>query len=71
MARKRNYFPQGYTTCGCTNILYDKRPIPPNTSTDIEITYNADDLGFFNKTVSIYGNTENSPIVLKLRGYVE
>lgn len=55
-------------SCGCTHIMYDEKPIPPGTSTEINITYHADDLGYFNKTVSIYGNTDDSPILLRLKG---
>jgi|AGTN01.2.fsa_nt_gi Protein of unknown function (DUF1573). len=58
-------------SCGCTHIEFDKKPVVPGTSTEIQIRYNAEDTGYFNKTVSIYGNTENSPIVLKLKGNVE
>lgn len=58
-------------SCGCTDVLYDKEPVLPDASTKIEITYNADDTGYFNKTVSVYGNAEGSPVVLRLKGNVE
>lgn len=58
-------------SCGCTDVLYDKEPVLPDASTEIRITYNADDTGYFNKTVSVYGNAEGSPVVLRLKGNVE
>lgn len=58
-------------SCGCTKISYNKNPVVPGSSLEINIIYNAEDLGYFNKTVSIYGNIDNSPLVLKLKGNVE
>lgn len=45
-------------SCGCTNIAYDKRPIDTDSTTELSITYNAEDNGYFNKTVSVYENIE-------------
>lgn len=58
-------------SCGCTAVSYKKEPVPPDSSMEIEITYNAEDMGYFNKTVSIYGNIGNLPLVLRLKGIVE
>lgn len=58
-------------SCGCTHIEYEKRPILPDSTTVISIKYNADDRGHFNKTVSLYGNIENSPLVIRLKGNIE
>lgn len=58
-------------SCGCTNIMYDKKPIAPDSAAEISITYNADDIGHFNKTVSVYGNMDNSPLIILLKGNIE
>ena len=58
-------------SCGCTSISYSKEPTPPDASIEIEITYNAEDKGYFNKTVSIYANTEVSPVIIRLKGVVD
>lgn len=58
-------------SCGCTHIEYEKRPISPDSTTIIKITYNADDMGHFNKTVSLYGNTEDSPLIIRLKGNIK
>lgn len=58
-------------SCGCTQIEYEKKPILPDEFTEINITYNADNVGYFNKTVSIYGNMDVSPLIVKLKGNIE
>ena len=55
-------------SCGCTSISYNKEPTLPGSSLEIEITYNAEDPGYFNRTVSIYGNMDNSPLIIRLKG---
>lgn len=55
-------------SCGCTDISYPKEPVPPNSSIEVEITYNAEDKGYFNKTVSLYTNAKDTPIILRLKG---
>lgn len=58
-------------SCGCTHIEYEKKPIHPDSTTIVSITYNADDRGYFNKTVSVYGNMDNSPLIIRLKGNTE
>ncbi|RNC63491.1 DUF1573 domain-containing protein [Proteiniphilum sp. X52] len=55
-------------SCGCTSINYKKEPALPGSSMEIEITYNAEDPGYFHRTVSIYGNMDNSPLMIRLKG---
>lgn len=55
-------------SCGCTSVSYSKELVVPGSSMEIKITYNAEDLGYFNKTVSIYGNMNNSPLIIRLKG---
>ncbi|MEA4919283.1 DUF1573 domain-containing protein [Proteiniphilum sp.] len=59
------------SSCGCTDVLYDRKPVLPDSLTEISITYDADDSGYFHKTVSIHGNAEESPFILKIKGNVE
>ena len=58
-------------SCGCTHIEYEKKPVHPDSTTIVSITYNADDRGYFNKTVSVYGNMDNSPLIIRLKGNIE
>ena len=56
------------TSCGCTVVTYDKRPVMPKDSIKVNITYKADYPGHFNKTIGIYCNTPESPIVVRVKG---
>jgi hypothetical protein len=58
-------------SCGCTHISYEKKPIMPDSTTVLKIKYNADDMGHFNKTVSVYGNMKDSLLVIRLKGNIE
>ncbi len=40
-------------SCGCTNIDYNKKPVLPDATLEINITYNAEDEGHFNRSVYI------------------
>jgi len=58
-------------SCGCTGIEYEKKPIPPDSTTRVSITYHADETGRFNKKVFVYGNMDNSPLIIRLKGNVK
>ena len=58
-------------SCGCTATSYESEPIAPGAKTQIEATYNAKSVGKFTKTVSVYTNLIDEPIVLTLKGIVE
>jgi hypothetical protein len=58
-------------SCGCTKVDYDRQSIAPNATTEINITYNADETGRFDRTVSVFGNMSDSPLIIRLRGVVE
>ncbi len=57
-------------SCGCTATSYDKEPIAPGVATQIKAEYNAKNLGKFSKTVTVYTNLDEKPIVLTIRGEV-
>ena len=56
------------TSCGCTKVNYPKTPTPPGGTLKFNITYDADKLGYFNKSLKVYGNMEGSPIKLVVKG---
>ena len=58
------------TSCGCTAALFEKRPVVPGKKTAITVTYKAEEVGMFNKSVTVYANTDNSPIKLRIKGEV-
>lgn len=57
-------------SCGCTEIEFSKKPVLPGKSTEIIATFDAEDLGVFNKTVTLTMNIEKSSQVLRLKGTV-
>ena len=58
-------------SCGCTEVEWPEKVIRPEKTGTITITYDAVHQGQFRKTVYIYANTKNSPILLTLEGTVE
>ncbi len=57
-------------SCGCTDIEYPKSPILPGKDAIVLVTYDAEMLGVFNKTITLTMNIENSTQVLHLKGTV-
>ena len=58
-------------SCGCTAPEWPKEPILPGQTGVIKVTYNTDIPGAFAKTISVYSNAKNSPVVLSIKGTVE
>lgn len=54
-------------TCGCTATNYSRAPIMPNKKSQIEITFDAESKGVFNKTIYVYLNSETSEDTIELR----
>ena len=58
-------------SCDCTTVGYNKEVVSPGSALELEITYNAEDVGEFYRVVYIYGNTEQSPLTIMLEGEVK
>ncbi len=58
-------------SCGCTATNYPKEPVNPGESASITATYNAKSAGSFNKTLTVYTNTEDAVKVLRIKGVVQ
>lgn len=58
------------TSCGCTNADWEMKPIEKGKSTTISADITLDETGYFSKTLSVYCNVENSPIILTVKGNV-
>ena len=56
------------TSCGCTKVEYDNRPVPPGQSMDLKVIYEAEESGRFTKVVTVYSNAETSPVRLRIKG---
>jgi hypothetical protein len=59
------------TSCGCTNAEWEKQPIAAGETTVVHADIVMDHPGHFAKTLQVYGNMSNSPLVLSIVGVVE
>lgn len=57
-------------SCGCTVPKWSKEPIKGGDESSIEVKYNTKRPGSFSKSITVYSNATNSPIVLKIKGNV-
>ena len=58
------------TSCGCTGVEWEKRPIEPGKTTTISVEMTPDETGYFSKTIDVYGNIKESPLRLTINGNV-
>lgn len=59
-------------SCGCTVPTWPKEPIMPGKSSNIHVKYNTNNIGGFNKTITVTSNAVDNPrLVLKIKGTVE
>lgn len=56
------------TSCGCTKVEYPKEPARPGETLEVKVTYEAEEAGYFSKKITVYCNTENSPLRLTVKG---
>ncbi len=57
-------------SCGCTSPNWTKEPIAPGAKGEIEATYNAAAIGFFNKSLTVISNASPSMLILHIKGTV-
>ena len=57
-------------SCGCTTPVYSKEPLMPGQSAKIEVGYDTNLLGVFNKKITIFSNAINNSIILTIKGEV-
>ena len=58
------------SSCGCTVPTWPQEPILPGKSDVIKVTYNTNNIGAINKTVTVNSNAKTSRIVLSIKGSV-
>ena len=61
----------GETSCGCTRVSYNKKPVKPQAKDSIVVTYDAKETGAFYKKVTIKSNAPEGDIVLSVKGTVK
>lgn len=59
------------SSCGCTVPEWPKKPIMPKKTGVIKVKYNTARLGNFQKSITVFSNAKNSPVVLSIKGKVE
>jgi len=59
------------SSCGCTVPQWPKEPFKRRKQGTITIKYNTHIVGAFSKTIRVYSNASNSPVVLTIKGKVE
>ena len=55
-------------SCGCTAVDWEKQPVEPGKTTDIKVEMQPEEAGYFNKTISVYCNIKESPLILTVMG---
>ena len=58
------------SSCGCTVPTWPQEPILPGKSDVIKVTYNTNNIGTINKTVTVSSNAKTSRVVLSIKGTV-
>ena len=57
-------------SCGCTTVEYPTRSIAPGEEFVVKMTYDAKQMGTFNKQLLLYSNATGSPFMLTMQGKV-
>lgn len=58
------------TSCGCTTVSYPETTIAAGGSATITVSYDAKQLGHFDKQIALYTTASNEPLMLTLKGIV-
>ena len=59
-----------YTSCGCATVSYPKSVIAAGDSFTLSATYDAQQMGHFEKLVGVYGTNGENPLMLTMKGVV-
>ena len=59
------------SSCGCTIPEWPREPINPGESATIKAKYDTRRIGQFSKSISVYSNATEAPVVLHIKGKVE
>lgn len=59
------------SSCGCAEIKWNKRPVPPGQTDSLTVLFTPNSLGQFIKSVEIICNTHPDKHLLGLKGFVE
>ena len=57
-------------SCGCTTPEWSKEPLGKRKKGTIGVKYDSNRMGHFRKTITVYSNAENSPVVISIQGSI-
>ena len=58
------------SSCGCTVPTWPRKPIMPGQEETIKVKYDTRRMGRIYKSITIYSNAKNSPVVARITGEV-
>jgi hypothetical protein len=58
------------SSCGCTVPSWTKEPVAPGKEGAIKVVYNTNNVGNFNKSITVTSNAKNAQVVLQIKGNV-
>lgn len=58
------------SSCGCTVPSWTKEPVAPGKEGTIKVVYNTNNVGNFNKSITVNSNAKNDVVVLQIKGNV-
>lgn len=56
--------------CGCTMASFPQNTIESGTSFTVRVTYDAKQMGHFEKQIDVYNDKDNKPLMLTIKGVV-
>jgi len=59
------------SSCGCTVPQWPQQPINPSEKASIKVKYDTNRPGKFNKSITVYSNASETPIMLYIKGTVQ
>jgi hypothetical protein len=59
------------SSCGCTVPEWPREPINAGATATILVKYDTRRIGAFSKSITVYSNATETPIILRIKGTVE
>lgn len=60
-----------YTSCHCTKVTWDRKPIPPGGETVFRIAFTAEQQGVFFKKIAVRHSVKPAPVTFAIQGVVK
>lgn len=59
------------SSCDCTTVSFDKKPVMPGKKGTITATYKAKNVGLISKRLTVLSNANTDRVILQLKGEVK